>query len=65
MRENQADVTQFMQKKLKLEMSQEKTLITNAQDSAKIFSAMKYQSVKITQRRKMQEEKLVDIVMVM
>ena len=32
-----ADVTQFMQEKLKLEMSQEKTLITNAQDSAKFL----------------------------
>ena len=32
-----ADVTQFMQKKLKLEMSQEKTLITNAQDCAKFL----------------------------
>ena len=32
-----ADVTQFMQEKLKLEMSQEKTLITNAQDNAKFL----------------------------
>ena len=32
-----ADVTQFMQEKLKLEMSQEKTLITNAQDCAKFL----------------------------
>lgn len=32
-----ADITRFMQEKLRLEMSQEKTLITNAQDSAKFF----------------------------
>ena len=32
-----ADITKFMQEKLRLEMSQEKTLITNAQDSAKFL----------------------------
>ena len=32
-----ADITHFMQEKLKLEMSQEKTLITNAQDYAKFL----------------------------
>lgn len=32
-----ADMTKFMQEKLKLEMSQEKTLITNAQDHAKFL----------------------------
>ena len=32
-----ADITEFMQEKLKLEMSQEKTLITNAQDHAKFL----------------------------
>ena len=32
-----ADITHFMREKLKLEMSQEKTLITNAQDYAKFF----------------------------
>ena len=32
-----ADITNFMQEKLKLEMSQEKTLITNAQDYAKFL----------------------------
>jgi len=32
-----ADIAQFMNDKLKLEMSQEKTLITNAQDSAKFL----------------------------
>lgn len=31
------DITNFMSEKLKLEMSQEKTLITNAQDSAKFL----------------------------
>lgn len=32
-----SDIAQFMQKQLKLEMSQEKTLITNAQESAKFL----------------------------
>ena len=32
-----ADITKFMQEKLRLEMSQEKTLITNAQDGAKFL----------------------------
>lgn len=32
-----ADMTKFMQEKLKLEMSQEKNLITNAQDHAKFL----------------------------
>ena len=32
-----ADITRFMQEKLRLEMSREKTLITNAQDSAKFL----------------------------
>ena len=32
-----ADITHFMREKLKLEMSQEKTLITNAQDYAKFL----------------------------
>ncbi len=32
-----ADITNFMQKQLKLEMSQEKTLITNAQECAKFL----------------------------
>lgn len=32
-----ADITKFMREKLRLEMSQEKTLITNAQDSAKFL----------------------------
>lgn len=32
-----ADITEFMQEKLKLEMSQEKTLITNAQDHVKFL----------------------------
>lgn len=32
-----ADITTFMREKLKLEMSQEKTLITNAQEPAKFL----------------------------
>ena len=39
-----ADITQFRSERLKLELSAEKTLITNAHDKAK-FWALKFMSV--------------------
>ena len=54
-----ADITKFMQEKLRLEMSQEKTLITNAQDSAK-FWVTKYMSVKTMPQRETVTEQCAD-----
>ena len=54
-----ADITKFMQEKLRLEMSQEKTLITNAK-TAQNFWVTKYMSVKTMPQRETVTEQCAD-----
>ncbi len=58
-----ADITKFMQEKLRLEMSQEKTLITKCTRQRKNFWVTKYMSVKTMPQRETVTEQCADTSM--